>query len=115
MSPAVGKQPRWPDISLRMGWSLRASCKNQRLLVINENLENCFAVVENATALHVVTNEFHSLRTRLWAWYLNIPIKMHVALTPVKHRLRNYSREILATPHSAARIAWQNSRAFKSL
>src|SRR5690625_5802106 len=30
----------------------------------NENLENCFAVVDNAPVLHVVTNEFHSLRTR---------------------------------------------------
>lgn len=77
----------------------------------NENLENCFAVVDNAPVLHVVTNEFHSLRTRLWAWHLNIPIKMHVALTPVKHRLRNYSREILATPHSAARIVWRKIRA----
>ena len=73
----------------------------------NENLENCFALVENPVMLHVVTNEFHSIRTRLWAWHLKIPIKLHVALTPTKYRLRNYSRELLATPHSAARIVWR--------
>ena len=73
----------------------------------NENLENCFALVENSVLLHVVTNEFHSIRTRLLAWHLKIPIKLHVALTPTKYRLRNYSRELLATPHSAARIVWR--------
>lgn len=77
----------------------------------NENLENCFALVNNARVLHVVTNEFHSLRTRLWAWHLGISIKLHLTLTPHKYRLRNYSREILATPHSAARIVWRKFRA----
>ncbi|MEY8576797.1 YdcF family protein [Corynebacteriaceae bacterium 6-324] len=77
----------------------------------NENLENSHALAKDARVLHVVTNEFHSLRTRLWAWHLGIPIKMHQTLTPKNYRLRNYSREILATPHSAARILWRKFRA----
>lgn len=77
----------------------------------NENLENSYALAKDAGVLHVVTNEFHSLRTRLWAWHLGIPIKMHRTLTPKNYRLRNYSREILATPHSAARILWRKFRA----
>src|SRR5699024_7261281 len=77
----------------------------------NENLENCFALVNNARVLHVVTNEFHSVRTRPWAWHWRIPIKLHLPLTPPKFRLRNYSREILASPHSAARVVWRKFRA----
>ena len=77
----------------------------------NENLENCHGLAEDAVVYHVVTNEFHGLRTRLWAWHLGIPVKMHVTLTPRQYRLRNYSREILATPHSFTRILWRKIRA----
>lgn len=77
----------------------------------NENLENCHALARYAGKYHVVTNEFHGMRTRLWAWHLGIPVKLHLTLTPQKYRLRNYSRELLATPHSFTRILWRKIRA----
>lgn len=73
----------------------------------NENLENAWALANGAERLIVVTNNFHALRTRLWAWHLRIPARVIEAPTPRHLKFRNYTREVLATPHSVARIAWR--------
>lgn len=78
----------------------------------NENLERSRALRPEARVLHVVTNDFHGLRTVLWAWHLKIPVKVHTTLTPAEHRLKNYGREIIATPHSIARVLWRKCMAF---
>ncbi len=72
----------------------------------NENLENAHRLAPDAV-LHVVTNDFHILRTALWAWHLGIAVHLHSARTPWRLMPRNYLREVLATPHSAARIVWR--------
>lgn len=77
----------------------------------NENLENARRLAPDAVVLHTVTNDFHGLRTRLWAWHLGIPVKLHLTATPWALKPRNYIREIFATPHSAARIVWRRIKA----
>lgn len=73
----------------------------------NENLENAWRLAGGAGRLIVVTNNFHVLRTRLWAWHLGIPARVISAPTPFDQRLVNYAREIVATPHSAGRILFR--------
>nr|WP_156806881.1 YdcF family protein [Corynebacterium capitovis] len=73
----------------------------------NENLENARALFPSAGCLTVVTNGFHVARTKVWAWHLGIPVDMIAAATPPRSRLRNYSREVVALPHSAARVVWR--------
>ena len=75
----------------------------------NENLENAWPLA-SADRLDVVTNEFHALRTRLWAWHLGIPVTVHTTPTPWRVRLGHWAREVVATPHSAARILWRRIR-----
>lgn len=75
----------------------------------NENLENAHSLAPDAV-LQVVTNDFHALRTALWAWHLGIAITVHSARTPWLSMPRNYLRELAATPHSAARILWRRLR-----
>ena len=73
----------------------------------NENLERSRALLPEAERLTVVTNGFHVGRTRIWAWQLGIPIAVVAAPTPRRSRLKNYAREIIAVPHSAARVVWR--------
>lgn len=73
----------------------------------NENLENSRALFPDAAQLLVVTNGFHVARTKVWAAHLGIPISVVAAPTPKKSRLRNYAREVIAVPHSAARVMWR--------
>ena len=73
----------------------------------NENLENSRALFPDAARLLVVTNGFHVARTRVWAAHLGVPITVVAAPTPKKSRLKNYAREVIAVPHSAARVLWR--------
>ncbi len=73
----------------------------------NENLENSRALFPHASRLIVVTSNFHVRRTRVWAWHLGIPVEMVPARTPRRSRAKNYAREVVALPHSAARVAWR--------
>ena len=73
----------------------------------NENLEYSRALFPAAERLLVVTNRFHVLRTRVWAWHLGIPITIVAAPTPLRSMVKNYAREVVALPHSAARVAWR--------
>lgn len=73
----------------------------------NENLERSWALFRDASELIVVTNGFHVARVRVWAAHLGIPVTVVAAPTPRKSRLRNYARELVATPHSAARVLWR--------
>lgn len=73
----------------------------------NENLENSRALFPDAAQLLVVTNGFHVARTKVWAAHLGIPISVVAAPTPKKSRLKNYAREVIAVPHSAARVMWR--------
>lgn len=73
----------------------------------NENLENSRALFPDAGRLTVVTNGFHVARTRVWAAHLGVPVSVVAAPTPRKSRLKNYAREIIAVPHSAARVMWR--------
>ncbi|TVS27336.1 YdcF family protein [Corynebacterium sanguinis] len=76
----------------------------------NENLENSRALCPEAARLTVVTNSFHVLRTRVWAWHLGIPVEVIAAPTPARSRLKNYAREVVALPHSVARVIWRRVR-----
>lgn len=73
----------------------------------NENLERSRALFPNAAYLTVVTSGFHVLRTRVWAWHLGIPVRLVAAPTPETSRVKNYAREVVALPHSAARVVWR--------
>lgn len=73
----------------------------------NENLEKAHALLPDTTCWTVVTNDFHVLRTRMWAWHLGIRVRMHGIGTPRKDRPWNYLREVVATPHSLLRIVWR--------
>lgn len=77
----------------------------------NENLENSRALFPDASRLIVVTNNFHVLRTKVWAWHLGIPVDVVGAPTPRRKRLKNYVREVGAVPHSATRVLWRRFRA----
>ena len=76
----------------------------------NENLERAWALFGHATRLTVVTSNFHVARTRVWAWHLGIPVEVVPAPMPkgaVKSKVKNYGREVIATPHSLARVLWR--------
>lgn len=73
----------------------------------NENLERSRALFPDADRLTVVTNGFHVGRTTVWAAHLGIPVEVVAAPTPKKSRFKNYAREVVALPHSAARVAWR--------
>ncbi|WIM68247.1 YdcF family protein [Corynebacterium breve] len=73
----------------------------------NENLENARALVPDAERFIVVTNNFHVLRTRVWAWHLDIPVQVIGAGTPNDDRIYNYTRELGALPHSISRVVWR--------
>ena len=75
----------------------------------NENLENAHALVPGVDKWLVVTSDFHAWRTRLWAWHLGIPITVYTARTPASEAF-NWVRELVATPHSALRVAWRRIR-----
>ena len=66
----------------------------------NENLERAHALCPDYDYFRVVTNDFHVLRTRLWAWHLGIRIRMHGVGTPRKDRPWNYLRCLLYTSPS---------------
>lgn len=73
----------------------------------NENLENSRKLFPDAARLVVVTNGFHVARTKVRASHLGVPVTVVAAPTPKKSRLKNYAREIIAVPHSAARVVWR--------
>ena len=73
----------------------------------NENLENSRKLFPDAARLVVVTNGFHVARTKVWAAHLGLPVTVVAAPTPKNSRLKNYAREIIAVPHSAARVVWR--------
>ncbi|WP_367614918.1 YdcF family protein [Corynebacterium stercoris] len=76
----------------------------------NENLERSRALLPDAARLTVVTNRYHAARTRIWAWHLGIPIDVVAAPMPPGRPLKNlkhYARELVAVPHSVARVAWR--------
>lgn len=73
----------------------------------NENLERSRALFPDAEHLTVVTSGFHVPRTRVWAWHLGIPVRVIAAPTPETSRAKNYAREVVALPHSVARVAWR--------
>ena len=73
----------------------------------NENLENSRALFPSVARLTVVTNGFHVARTKVWAAHLGVPVTVVAAPTPKKSRLKNYAREVVAVPHSAARVVWR--------
>lgn len=75
----------------------------------NENLERAHALCPEYTYFRVVTNDFHVLRTRMWARHLGIRVHMHGVRTPRKDRWWNYLREVVATPHSLLRIVWRRA------
>lgn len=85
----------------------------------NENLENSWRLAQQlaqehgadlgmsegkAHRLYVVTSNFHALRTWFWARHLDIPVHIFASDTPADLRPKNYMRELIATPHSVARI-----------
>ncbi|AWB83527.1 YdcF family protein [Corynebacterium liangguodongii] len=72
----------------------------------NENLENSAALYPGVR-LTVVTSSFHVPRTRAWAWHLGIPVEVVSAPTPRRSRAKNYAREVIALPHSVARVVWR--------
>lgn len=84
--------------------------EEKRATSTNENLEYSRALAPDAEVLHVVTNNFHALRTRVWAWHLGVPVRIHQAGTPVDSRAWNYVREIFALPHSILRVLWRKIR-----
>ncbi len=94
-------------------WLLRHGLDADRIIIepeatsTNENLEKAHALLPGTRRWLTVTNDFHVLRTRLWAWHLGIPVRMVAAATPPKDKPYNYAREVLATPHSALRVLWR--------
>lgn len=76
----------------------------------NENLERARALFQDAPVLTVVTSSFHVARTKVWAWHLQIPVEMIGVPMPPGHparRVKNYARELVAVPHSLARVCWR--------
>lgn len=80
----------------------------------NENLENARTLLPDTSQWTVVTNGFHALRTRLWAWHLGIPVCIVVVQTPREVRVQMLFRECCALPHSALRVLWRRVRSLKS-
>lgn len=76
----------------------------------NENLERAWALFPRASKLTVVTSNFHVARTAVWAWHLGIPVDLVGAPLPdgyPKSKAKNYARELVAVPHSLARVLWR--------
>ncbi|AWB81381.1 YdcF family protein [Corynebacterium yudongzhengii] len=73
----------------------------------NENLENAHALLPETTRWLVVTSDFHARRTRVWAWHLQIPVRVLTAKTPRSARYKHYLREVFAFPHSVLRVIWR--------
>lgn len=76
----------------------------------NENLERSRALFPDASRLTVVTSRYHVPRTRIWAWHLGIPVRVVAAPLPPgapASRLKHYAREVIAVPHSLARVVWR--------
>lgn len=99
-----GVMARW---LIERGVALERIVEEPLATSTNENLEKSRALFPDAGRLVVVTNGFHVARTRVWAAHLGIPISVVAAPTPKKSRLKNYAREIIAVPHSAARVMWR--------
>ncbi len=88
----------------------------------NENLERSLALLLDRgftfpsanQPLTVVTSDYHTFRTKVWAWHLGIPITVIAALTPPPHRQQDFAREIIALPHSTLRVLWRKWVAFRN-
>lgn len=73
----------------------------------NENLENAQKLFPATRRWNVVTSDFHSLRTKVWAWHLGIPITVHTSPTRPPYRGQDVRREIVALAHSLLRVGWR--------
>ncbi|MDO5031130.1 YdcF family protein [Corynebacterium sp.] len=105
-----GEAPAMAAYLRKRGVPAELIVEESRATSTNENLENARAL-DAAPHFDVVTSDFHCLRTKLWSWHLGIPVRLHAALTPRRDRPYHYVRELVATPHSALRIAWRRWRA----
>lgn len=96
-------------------WLFTHGVDPQRILLeydatsTNENLENSAKLLSEATRWTVVTSDFHSLRTRVWACHLGIPISVRTAPTRPPYRGQDVLREIFALAHSLLRVAWRRT------
>lgn len=125
----LGAQGRHPRIvvsgrgeaTVMRDWLIARGVDAARIVVeleatsTNENLENAQAQLPKTTRWLVVTSDFHVLRTRLWAWHLDVPVRVIGAVTPAKARVRNFARELIATPHSLLRVLVRRSNFMLSL
>ena len=99
------------DYLVAQGVAARRVIVEPRATSTNENLENAYRILRRRhSSWAVVTNDFHVLRTRLWAWHLGHYVKVLSAPTPWADKLRNYSRELVALPHSFLRILLRKLR-----
>lgn len=73
----------------------------------NENLENAHRLLPETARWLVTTNDFHALRTRMWAWHLGINVRVFPAITPPGRRWRHYLREKVVFPYSLVRVLWR--------
>lgn len=76
----------------------------------NENLEQSFALLKGYPSWVVVTSDFHSLRTKMWAWHHGLTVQLVTAKTPFRKAPKMWLREVLALPHSLGRILWRRVR-----
>ncbi|MDK7179870.1 YdcF family protein [Corynebacterium riegelii] len=104
------------EAEVMAGWLAHHGVAHEHIVIepdatsTNENLEHSWALFPDATLLTVVTSEFHVARTRVWAWHLAIPVEVVGAPMPAgspKRKAKNYSREVIAVPHSLARVVWR--------
>lgn len=80
----------------------------------NENLENAQKLFPETTKWNVVTSDFHSLRTKVWAWHLGIPITVYTSPTRPPYRGQDVRREVFALAHSVLRVGWRKLAARRS-
>lgn len=80
----------------------------------NENLENAQKLFPTTQRWNVVTSDFHSLRTKVWAWHLGIPITVHTSPTRPPYRGQDVCREIFALAHSLLRVGWRKIVALRA-
>ncbi|QCB27836.1 YdcF family protein [Corynebacterium endometrii] len=106
-----GEAPVMADYLAAAGLPRRRIVLENQATSTNENLERALALCSHVERFEVVTSNFHALRTRLWAWHHGIGVVVHRAPTPVRKKPKNYLREIIATPHSAARVLWRKYKA----
>ncbi|GAA1472332.1 YdcF family protein [Corynebacterium felinum] len=111
--PAVivvsGKNEAWPMFEYLVARGIdpvRIIVENEATST-NENLENAHRLLGDAVSMLVVTNDFHILRTKVWAWHLGLTIRTHSATSPPPHRQRAFVREVFALPHSTLRVLWR--------